>query len=324
MGNVFYEDKFYNEKVKLEFMDNYAKGTKEILSRIFKVSCSLETDLNKDLYDFSREELRRLFFQFRAKTEYSSKATVTWVMKYLDFCLEEGYLEGTSPLDGISKEWKEQFVNKSIKKYWTEVELDEIIDNCKNANDGVIIELLRSGARGTGNVEILNLMDEDIHRDTNELTLTDEHGNKRRIPVSEKCIKLCIRASLDTDYEKMNGKPSVDIKSPIANLVNNSYIVKSANTRTIHFENAEKNIVHRRLSKIAKEIGEPQFASPLNLIYSGMLTLGKNLLIQNDELGEDEYKIIAKQFGFESDQSMIRLKQEFLNVDFIKSFYELS
>lgn len=325
MSNVIYEDKFYNEKVKYQFMDdnNYAKGTRQILSRIFKVSCSLETDLGKDLYDFSREELKKLFYLFMAKTAYSSRANCTWVSKYLNWTRESNIVSGENPLETVDKEWKEQFVNKSIKKYWTDKEIDKIISKRVNAQDAVVVSLLFNGVRGTANAEILNLHKNDVDAFNERLHLNDNNGNKRTIKVSEKCIGLCQAALKQDDYEKMNGNASKDIKSPTAHLVVNDFVVKSSNTRTEHLYEAEKNIVHRRLSNIANEEGEPQFI-PTNLVNSGMLYMAKNLYLESGKLEDEEYKKISEQFNVPMDQSMLRMKQEFLNLDFVKEFYELT
>ncbi|GJM68150.1 hypothetical protein HMSSN036_03660 [Paenibacillus macerans] len=49
------------KKVKREYMSTHKKGTQDILERLFKIAYQFESDLNKDIYDFTREELRKLF-----------------------------------------------------------------------------------------------------------------------------------------------------------------------------------------------------------------------------------------------------------------------
>lgn len=321
MSNVIYDDRMYNEEIKQEFMEQYGEGTRKILQRIFRISRPLEEDLGKDLYDFNRDELRRLFFLFGAKTAYSSKANVTWIHKYLDFCSEERYLEGTNPLDGTGKEWKEQFVVKSIKSLWTDEELNEIINSRVNDNDAVIIALLREGIRGQANSEITNLRREDVLEKTNELRLTDVNGNQRTIKVTTDLIKLCIRASLDMEYEKLNGNPDENTKSKTAAMADNDYIVKSAITRTINLEASDKNVVHRRLANIAKEIDEPNF-TPSAIFNSGQLAMMKDIyLANNGTFSDEDYEQIFKQFGEDSEQSKARIKSEFLNIDTLVSVY---
>lgn len=322
MANIVYEDRMYNEQIKMKFIDSYSTGTKKILNRIFKITQPSETDLDKDLFDFNREELRRVFFLFMAKTEYSSRANVTWVSKYIDWAIEEGYLDGINPLDSVDTIWKEQFVNKSIKKYWTDNEIYKIIADRVNAQDAVIVSLLFNGVRGIGNSEIVNLMRNDVDSFNKTLYLTDATESRRCIQVSEQCIKLCEQALNEDGYEKKNGNASPDIKSPTANLVDNDFVVKSVKTRTEHIYEAEKNIVHRRLANIAEEINEPNF-SPMNIIYSGMLAMAKNIYIERGELKEEELFDVYKQFNETSEQSIYRLKNEFLNLYTIKQLYKI-
>lgn len=323
MANVVYEDKFYNEEIKREFMKQYAEGTQKILSRIFKVSQVVESDLDKDLYNFNREELRKLFFLYMPKTIYSSRANVQWCSKYIDWAIENNYSKGLNPLETVNKEWEEQFVNKSIKKYWTKKEIDKIITSRKNAQDAVIVSLLWNGVRGTGNSELLNLTKIDVDAFNNKLHLYDDLEQKHRtIIVDDECIKLCQQALEESEYEKLNGNTSKDIKSPTTILIENEYILRSSKTKTEHLFEAEKNLVHRRLSNIADEIGEPNFASPMNIVYSGMLYYAAKLFQQNGKLDDAEYLIICEQFNVPMDQSLHRLKKEFLNLEKIKKLYD--
>lgn len=323
LSNIVYEDKLFNENIKLKFIGDYAISTQKILRRIFKISHLIEAELDKDLFEFNREELRRLLFVFQPSTEYSSKANVTWISKYISWAIDEGYKRGLNPLDTVDSAWKEQFVIRSIKKYWTDEELDEIIKDCANFQDSVIISLLRNGAGGKANVEICNLKLSDVNEETSELTLTDENSNKRVIKVSTDCINLCLRAAREYEYEKMNGNPSKDIKSPTIPLISNNYIIRSANTRTIHFEAAEKNIVHRRLVKLANEMNEPHF-TPLSISASGMLEMAKNLYAERGGLGDEEYDLIFAQFNELASHKQYRIKNEFLNITTLKDLYKLT
>lgn len=323
MSNVIYEGSYYNAAKKLKFMEEQGEGTKKIYDRAFKISNDFENDLKKDLGDFNRDELRRLFYTFRAKTKYSSKANVQMVSTYISWYISDIGGRGLNPLDSVDTEWKEQFVNQSLKKYWTETEINHILNTRHNKQDAATVILLFEGCRGEGNAEITNLKIEDVNDNNNTLRLTDEDESIRYITVSEKCIEICLKASKESDYEKKNGNFSPDIKAERSNLVSNRYIVKSSNTRTINFARADKNIVHRRLSNIAEEIGESGF-SPLNITYSGIICKARDLYLATGRLDEEEYKVLCDQFKIDSEQSLTRLKSEFMNLDFIKSFYELT
>ncbi|WP_010499970.1 tyrosine-type recombinase/integrase [Paenibacillus elgii] len=317
MSNRIYEDAMFNEEIKEKFISEYGKGTQKIIARIFKISNAIESDLKKDLYSFSREELRRLMFLFMPTTENSSRHNVSWVSKYIDWAIDYGYKSGLNPLDTVGSDWHKQFVNNNIKKFWTTDEIYKIIDSRHNAQDAVIIILPFNGVGGEGHSEILNLTKKDVDAFNCKLHLD---GRKRPIVVDEKCIKLCEAALREDTYAKMNGNTAPDNRADLANLVENDFVVRSANTNTEHFNEAEKNIVYRRLSKIANEINEPYF-TPRNIAYSGMLAMAKELYSKSGKLDKEEYKLIADQFNFNMEQSLTRIRNEFLNLDTLKSLY---
>lgn len=313
----------YNEKVKNEYLNLHKEGTQKTISRVFKISRQSEEDLGKDLHDFSREQIRKLLFLFHAKTEYSSRSNSSLIQSYIDYCIEAGYRKGLNPLEGTDKAWKEQFVNKSIKKYWTKKEMYRVIDKLRNSQDQAICILPFFGIRGKENAEMLNLKIEDVDAEKNILYVRDDKEKlKRKVHVDQRCIEICLKASKEFEYEKKNGKPDPNTKSLVTNLVSNRYVVKSSITRGDRQEDADSHIVHRRLSNISEMIGEPSFASPLNLVYSGMIYAAYTLMQASGKLEDEEFKLICEQFDVDLDQSLQRLKSEFLNIEFIKSMYE--
>jgi integrase len=323
MSNVIYDDEMYNEETKNKYLSLFKPGTKKLLERIFKISCPIEKELEKDLYSFGREDLRRLFYLCMPSTPSASKGNVSYVQKYIQWAIDNGLKKGLNPLDTVDTEWKEQFVIKQVKRFWTEDEIDEMLNpkNLVNAQDRVIIALLFEGVKGQENAEITNLRYRDVDFTNGVLSLTDEDGSKREIEVSQKCLAAIQNALSENDYVKRNGKPSVDIRSEKANLIENDYVVRSAHTRTINFEDADKNIVYRRLKIVAEEFEESNL-TPTNIFYSGMLAYAKRLLVERGKLGKEEYEEISRRFNV-SQAVIQRLKTEFLNVQFIRNMYGL-
>lgn len=325
MSNIVYEDKQYNKDIKNEYLNEHKPTTQGTISRIFKVSSKSEFDFNKDLFSFNREQIRKLCFLFAPKTEYSSKLNVSLIIKYIDWAIDNEYVKGTNPLRGIPQDWHKQFVNTSIKKYWTDIELEHIISKLHNAQDAVIIMLLFEGVKGTANSEILTLHRKSIDAFNNKLNLFDDVEKKRRtIKVSDKCIRMCEAALKEHEYEKVNGNPKGDMKSsPVSQLVSNDFVVRSSTTKTYHYAEAEKNIVHRRLAMISKEL-EEQYFSPSHLVYSGMIFMAKELYLANGKLEDYEYNRIFEKYGEDSDPVKNRIKEDVLNLNNIKELYELS
>jgi integrase len=328
MSNVLYGNELFNNEIKQEFLqEGYKETTQKTISRVFKVSNLMEKDLNKDLFLFSREEIRNFLFTLRPSKVSASKQNGNLVGSYITWAIEKGYKKGLNPLDSVAKEWYEQFVDKGDQQYFTETELNEIIDGCQNAQDAIIPQLIMDGVLGEASEELLNLRKNDIDFERNILILRDDiNKTERKIPVSERCIRLCRQALGETEYEKSNGEASPDTKSLSTKLVDNEYVIKSSLTNTKNLEKAEKNIVHRRLNVLAVFYSKPNL-TPKNIQYSGMLLMAKNLYLENGELSTLEYNIIADHFNVpklnDKEFNLHSYKNEFLNVGKLKEMYDL-
>lgn len=317
--NIIYDDKLFNEEIKREYMEQYKAGTKKILERIFKITASVEFELGKDLYDFSREELRRTFWLFMASTPNASRGNVQYVSNYIDWAIDEEHLDGLNPIDGTDMQWKESFVVQQQRQFFTESELNEMLNKLVNAQDQCIIALLREGVRGQEGAEIVKLKRNDIDSESGFLTLTDADGSQRKLQVSDKCLAIIERAIREEDYAKKNGNASRDVKSETTELIQNSYVIRSSNTRTINTGEADNFIIYRRLATVASEFDESSI-SPQSIYYSGMLSYAKKSF---DETGKINYKEISERFNV-SDAVIQRLKNDFLNADTIESIYAKS
>src|SRR5690625_5241875 len=327
MSNVLYDGEIYNERVKEQYLENYATNTQRTIMRIFRASSLSEEDLGKDLYSFNREEIRRFLFTLRPAKFNASRQNGNQVRKYITWAISEGYRTGLNPLDSVSSDWYEQLVETEDQQYFTEDELDKIIEECSNAQDAVTIELIKNGALGEANEELLSLQTKDIDFEKNEITLVDSiRKTVRTIPASENCIRLCRQALKETEYEKSNGETSPDTKNLATQLVENDYVVRSSLTNTKYIEKADKNIVHRRLDALSRYHNKPNL-TPSNIRYSAMLIMARDLYLQSQRLGNRELDIIAKHFNVskinETEYNLHRLKSEFLNVSKVKELYKL-
>lgn len=322
MSNIVYGDELYNEEIKHEYLSIHKAGSRKILERIFKITCNSEKDLNKDVYDFSREELRKLFYLFMSTTPNASKYNVNYISSYIDWAIEEGYLEGINPLDGVSTQWKEQFVVRPEKRFWTDTEIKKMISKLKNAQDAAILYLLYQGVRGTSCTEITHLQRKDIDEDKQTLRLTDEGGSTRILSVDAECIRLCLKAYEESTYIKKNGKTSVDIRSETSNLIENDYVIRLSNTRVVNTDGADENIVYRRFATIAQEF-EQSSIKPTDIFQSGMLAVAKDSYIDKGILDKEAFSKITERFNI-STAVLQRLKNDFLNIETIIDTYDLS
>lgn len=318
--NIIHDDRLYNEEVKEEYISTHKKGTRNILERLFKIASLFEMDLNKDIYDFNREELRKLFFTFMPSTENASKSTVLYISRYIDWAIEEGYLEGMNPLDSTDTAWKKQFAVKPDKFYWTDQDLHNVLKKLVNAQDALVLYAPFIGILGYENAEITNLKQSHIDQDLLTAQVFDADGSSREVDVDEEFIRLVGQAINQDEYIKSNGNPKEEIRSEAAKLIDNDFVVRSSQTRVKHIEEADKNIVYRRYAVIKKQFEVPHL-TPTFISYSGMLHVAKNYYIENEL--EAGFEKIKKQFNV-SEATLQRYKEEFLNEQQIVKLYELS
>ncbi|GAA4879859.1 hypothetical protein GCM10023310_70050 [Paenibacillus vulneris] len=325
MSNVMYDDIMYNPERKEEFLgslDN--EGYQDNYRRLFKIAYPIENVLKKDLFDFTRDELRGYFYRIMPKTAKASRTTVSHLMTYIDWAIENRYRKtNLNPLLQTDNEWREQFAQKQLKSYWTDKEIRKIVESRANNQDAIILLLPFNGVYGKAGSEMLNLTYKDIDKANNTLSLYDPDNDpsRRTIQVDEDLIIACLKAYEEPEYEVMNGNPNPDARRRSLDLVDNDYVIRLARTRVNENAKADHNILHRRMRKISEEINEPNFTTK-NIVYSGMLAMAKNLYLSNNKLDSEEFKMIARQFNFD-DAKLYRYKADFLNIDTIKELYEL-
>lgn len=321
MSNIIHEDKFYNENIKEEYLNTLKKGTRQILNRIFKISYQMEIELGKDLYEFNREELRKLFYTFSCSTAVASKSTVQYVIGYIEWAIDEEYTNKLNPLSSVDVTWKEQFAVRPEKKYLTDAEIKTILKKLVNAQDAVVLYAPFLGIVGNENAEITNLKGKNINSDELSVKVIDSDHSERIVKVDEEFVRLCKLAIKEDEYIKSNGSPDRNVKSETNELISNDYVVRSSNTRIKYTEEADKNIVYRRYATISKYFNEMNL-TPTNVAYSGMLAMAKNLYL-DDKLDEDGYKLIASQFKL-NDHALQRVRLEFLNEEEVKKLYKIT
>ena len=326
MTNAVLKDNIYNEQVKEVYLDTLKAGSRKNLERIFKISYPVEFDLGKDLYKFTREELRKLFYTYICTTPSSSRTVVQSVITYINWAVDEGYTN-RNPLASVDVPWKEQFVVAPEKLYWTDIEVKAMLKQIVNAQVAVVFYAPFLGIQGKANSEIVNLREKDINDDDLTVLLTEEDketGKKetRTITVDQTFISLCRSAVREDAYEKSNGEPDKNTRSTSAPLIDNDYIVRSVDIGVKNFQAADGMVVYRRFVTVANFFDE-QRLNPVSILYSGMLAMTKDLYIGRGKLDDEEFNIIAAQFNINKG-ALKRHQDVFLNIETIKELYNLA
>lgn len=288
----------YNPEIKERFISNYPKVTQTNIRYVFMKTKDTEEKLNKDLYEFSVDELKILFYALEAKSLLSIEMKVSVIKQYIDWCIAEGYLiTGINNAKIFKSENLKQFIKKIAvdTKYLTREELEYLVDKfCVNAQDAVIFELLFQGVKGEQLAEIINLKIDDVDFENNKLTLTDLNGTQRTIQVPDRTLRVIQNAIDQEEYYKKNGDPSPFVKVETVNIYKNEYVVRTSRKKEtqINFQ-----VLYKRIKDIAKLYDKP-YITPNSIFISGLIDYAKKLKekLSVKELIMEHYEEISKRF----------------------------
>jgi len=294
-------DKFdlYNKDLKYEFAQkNYSKNTIPTLLHIFQKSSKLEYVLNKDIYEFSREELDSLFLNFNCKTKQSIASKISVIKKYIDFCI---YIKKFIQINLLNIFYGEEYYDKYINKIAienqiiTKPQLERMIEICANAQDAVIIKLRYEGLTIE---EMINLKFKDCKK--NPIILRNDNGEFiREFKVEDSTLELIKDAFNQREYLKSNGECGITIRCPILRLKDTEYVLKpnrGSKENTI----GEKLIAQR--AKRIFELMDYKFLTLTNLANSGQVCMALDIKeeLGKEELNTDDYMKIRKRFGLKT------------------------
>lgn len=289
----------YNQDFKNRFLENYSASTQIYYKYILQKSYETESMLNKDIYEMDNNELDSLLKSY-CNGSVQAVASVLSVLKiYLDFANKEGYIETKvnylQGIGGYEDLLKYVDVNIQGKKYVTRAELEEIAGSCVNAQDALCLILPFEGVKGEDAEEIINLKESDVGFISNELTLTKNNGETRKIIVSDLAIDYIRRALDEEFYYKNNGEDSPDLKSNHYVITKTDYVLRVA-ARQCEGAIKATNIT-ARLNRIKQYWGN-QYWTVTGMWYSGMLDMAKQIKEEKGELDKEDWIVINERFGY--------------------------
>jgi integrase len=313
---------FYNNKMKLLFLQKYPNNTQNTYSRIFEKSKEYEEKYKKDLCEFSISQIEDVLFDLEPLTQSASHVNGRIITAYIDWCILNKNIAIENELKNQPMAWFNQFVDKDIQLYYTEASIRKIEEDCANYQDMVIVRLLFEGVSGKSLSEIRNLRKNDINYETGEVTLVDEDGTTRPFVLSDRAIYLIEEANKLDIYFKKNGFFEDESVGLETNLVDNSYVIRTSITRTnIKDQPVDKMVIYRRIQTISETLGYPAL-NPKNIIRSGVINKGKEIMEDKnkDTLDKEEYIEICKLYKM-NEKNWYPIKK-YCNPDIIKKLYK--
>lgn len=136
----------YNPELKKRFLKTYTnEETRNRYEQRFSATYLYESKLDKDLYEFSLNEIKDMFAAFNLSSLDTLRTDRSVFKNYVDFCIKEhiqinNKLLIVNPFDSLSNDILDKLVSKlrreekNIKNY---EEYYDILDSCINAQDAV-------------------------------------------------------------------------------------------------------------------------------------------------------------------------------------------
>lgn len=312
---------YYNNEIKEEYLSSYDnKSTRDVMSSVFVKSLEIEQQLDKDLYDFTIDEIKDVLYNLDASTGNSIRSSGSYIKYYIDWAIKKQLRGNLNPLRYNPPSWYNQFIDKSKKILFSEEEVNDMISHLVNAQDSIILQLVFfEGLEGDSLSELLDLRRQDIDFDNHTLKLPD-----RTAKVSEKTISLINAALREDVYLLKNGEAKGWKKE--APLLQNDYVIRSTQGKAINLEKADKHLVYRRIATIS-EYFDYKYLNIKNISKSGMVKMAKDLYLRDGELDKKQLDEIAEKFdtpkakvGDVMLNNYYALK-EFINMENIEKLY---
>lgn len=298
--NKYLSQVLYNEEHKNKFLSEYNRNDKVVTTTIFykyifQISYVTETQLGKDIYDFNDKELRALISSYRNGTVAIVASIISVLKKYLDFCVNKGYIRVNLLQDISGYEDYMQFVDKNVQKnkYITREELENIIGHCANYQDAIVPALVFYGFKGEDYSEIVNLKHEHVDRIENKVYI---EGRDQWFEVDEFLIELLVNAMDELVYDKANGDSDIQMKSRYYNIYPTDYVLKVAARDNGNTPIKAINLT-ARLNRIKMFWGNP-YLTLTSIWYSGMLDMAKKIKEEKNEVEKEDWININERFGF--------------------------
>ncbi|EMI10194.1 site-specific integrase [Anoxybacillus gonensis] len=328
---------YYNEVIKEQFLNDlkeregFEGETLKVYANVFINSKDIEEVLEKDLYDFTYDEIKELFLNANRTSYASIQAFANMTKRYIEWAINMGLVNSNiNPVEMFTRDDLMSCVNKSVKKYFAEKEINEIEKLLINYQDVVVIRLPFEGILGEGCDEMLNLSIDDVDFENNIVYIRDGEEVKRRVEISDHCLNIIEKAANEQEYLSNNNyyDGSTRGKEKYELMKSDKIIRNTIAPRTKGNMTAQG--IYRRIKAI-KEITGYKYLSLKNIHRSGMIKMAVELLDKYDnKITPEMLDEIADKFGLskmivngEIAYNHFSMRQ-YINKETIKKLYNIN
>lgn len=328
----------YNEQIKENFLhDAYAdsEGSRHNIRYLFKKIAKYEKNREKDISEFTRDEIRNVLESIRPFSLSDVKRKGNYINFYIQWMIENGYRSNNiSPLLAADDNFYMSTLDMNRKLYYTLEEFEDILENVPNAQDQAMLSLMFNGIVGEEFKELTHLSYNDINWNTGIVTvrnredkLTGEISDVER-KVDDRTLYFLERAHHATEYYRNN-----DTNDKSKRLIETDLILKNVVSARVNPAAAvSPSALYGRLGRL-KEHLELEYLTPKTVMQSGMLYMAYDLIFNKKkykDLSTELYQEIGEFYNY----SVIRqangdayynrnFMAKFINPETMKNLYNV-
>ena len=312
----------YNKKFKDSFLSEYPKRTAGTYIYDLKRVSQREEMLDKNVYDFTYEEMDDMFKSMHYKTLASARRSVSTVSEYVDFANRNGKISSKIDISQLFRKDKlKEYVWKYayLESFVTRDEMYEMTDMLYNYSDKLPIILSFEGIKGEELIDMINLKFSDINFKTGECKLITDKPSV--IIKDRRSLDLIQESKNESEYHFKNGEATGRVR--VAELMDTDYVLKKT---TRPNSNNEVEIVtvgflEAKMTRIFKGMGEQEpfipgkdFVNLTSLFKSGIFDKVREVekSLKLTKIGGLDFIEIVKTRGLD-ERSAYRYKTEYDN-----------
>jgi hypothetical protein len=262
----------YREVQKMRFLKakNYEESTIGTIKTFFRMVGRVEYDYDKDLVEFSQEEVIDMFKSINTRSRITIISMCTFFREYYDWCLQEGIITNNDNKFDLSKTpiYANLVVPDEVleEQYFTRKVLKEkYVKNVIDIGNKFLLYALFCGVKGEGNEELVCLRLRDLDEENKKLTLV----TGRIIEVDDFFIQLMKEADSAKYYDQAGDLQSRNTRYDWSyEYVESQYVFKYM-ARGVANQPISEHMLKSRFAVIRKQSGNK--ALSMNTIYKNGL-----------------------------------------------------
>ncbi|MFS1518571.1 hypothetical protein V1503_19220 [Bacillus sp. SCS-151] len=319
----------YNEALKNRYLNEFEnEDSRVVIKYVFVASRNSEENvLERDLYNFNKEQIGTIIQSMSPKTLNTARSYTAYIRQYITWAIKNGYRENNlNPLDTANKEWYSQFIDKTYKIHFSDEEFEDFIESFENAVDQAMFQLFYEGAMGEDFSEIKNLNYYDIDWNKNTIELKDDASEeKRKLKISDRCVRYLKNAYAQEKYMSYNVKTKNFNEKE---LFTGDFIFRNVKHHRTKDIVLSTGVIYTRINAI-KEIHGLDYLTPNGIRQSGMLKEAAEVLQEEGELKYKQFAKLGEKFNvpmFNNNGMMMyntTLIKTFITSENLKELYDI-